>query len=724
MSAFETASAASAFDTAGDLDGGADTGPFAPAVNSALTSSFDLPLDGISVERGAGETSRALDAHAYTIGTTISLGDRVREDVDDPFSMEVIAHEVAHALAGGGSGATAIDRGKDDAGEVAAHAASGAFRDYVATGRTGAAPRLRPAYGGEATIHRFEAGEHADAVDHMKDNIDPKKLDPAVAKMMEQEIHMPNGATLTQGQITAMMGDFYGAYDKNGKFDPMASFEAMQKAPREEMEALQAKIVDEQTSVTAKKGGTGDFKGTANADFESLTNDRHLTIDPVTGTTTGYSYMDLAKKNTNHFNKEDETDTNGNAGSYAVLHAEAMKEAQKAADLPAGEAKDKARERALALEASSQHFMTDRFSAGHQFDKEQLVNANGGEQDDEANLRSRVMHDIYNEGGPEGPDGEPGHGTSVHNGKGEDWKAMGDEHWADDDNKKNREKAAEATQGSYGDINAILKGEKKQDDIDPMAGFHATAPAWDPDLNAKIQQDGKDLGLAEMLWKEKGQALLLPAMGETALKKKLHEVQDSETWKDVKQGASDAWDWTKGAAKTVGDGASDAWDYTKQKGGELLDWGQQAAQPTIDAVSNGANQAWDWTKGAANTIATGAGNAWDATKSTATDAYNTVAPVVSNAYDTVATGVSDAYHTVAPVVSNAYDTVATGASNAYDTVATGASNAYDTVATGASNAWGATKQVAGAASDAVSDGVSYVGDKATAAKDAFLGLFD
>src|SRR5262245_36609225 len=94
-------------------------GPFSGPVNALLTESFGRSMDEIVVERGQGSANRALGAKAHTIGSTISLGDDIREDTTDVSSMQVIAHEVSHALAGGGSGEKLLDGGRHDAGESA-----------------------------------------------------------------------------------------------------------------------------------------------------------------------------------------------------------------------------------------------------------------------------------------------------------------------------------------------------------------------------------------------------------------------------------------------------------------------------------------------------------------------------------------------------------------------------------------------------------------------------
>ena len=132
------------------------SGPFSAPLNDALSEAFDgASLAGLSVERGADAANRAFGALALTQGNRIALSSSVREDPGDARSMNVIAHEVAHALAGGGAGRTLVDR-EGDPGERAADDAGDAFAHYADGGMQGPAPRLEPAHGGQAEIHRFE----------------------------------------------------------------------------------------------------------------------------------------------------------------------------------------------------------------------------------------------------------------------------------------------------------------------------------------------------------------------------------------------------------------------------------------------------------------------------------------------------------------------------------------------------------------------------------------
>ncbi|MCE9580591.1 MAG: DUF4157 domain-containing protein [Deltaproteobacteria bacterium] len=717
--------------TTSDSDTDSNSGPFSAPVNSLLSASFDSSLDGISVQRGAGEANRALNARAYTMGSTIALGDDIREDVNDPSSMEVIAHEVAHALAGGGSGEKLIDSGRGDAGETAAHAASGAFRDFIARGARGPAPRLSPAHGGTAKIHRFEAGEHADAVDGAaaRAGLAP---DSRLAQRMGQQITLANGQRVSQGEITAMMGDFYGAYtrgqDGQQHFDPAASFNAMQNADPEEMQRILAHVRTEQANVRGAIASGGTAEPTAPADLEAATVARHQRTD-ANGTTTGYSFLELAQLNTNHFSTANETGTDNNMGAYGAFHSMAAQAAQEAHDLPPGPARDAAEQRALALEASSQHFMTDRFASGHQFDKQQLMDANGNGT--EANIRASVVHNEMNAGGIGGGTD----GITLHNGA-DSWQSYGDGQFANPNNAGNRTRIGQAVSASYGDIDSILSGDSTAADMrDPLATAHRVTPQYDPTINAAAQQRAHDASWGDIAEAESSQIPLAGPYIERGLRNNiLHPVEDwaSEKWNqatnlagrawDATTGAANtAWDATTGAAHTIADGASRAWNATTDAGGRALDWGARTATDAAHTVEDGASRAWtattdaggralDWgartATNAAHTVEDGASRAWNATTRAA-----------SSAADTVTTGAANAWNATTTAVSN-------GASRAWDATTGAATSAANTVASGANTAWNATTSAASTAAGAVSNGASWVGNRAADGWHAFTGMFD
>jgi Domain of unknown function (DUF4157) len=73
-------------------------GPFSPDINRALSTAFGESLEGLSVTRGAQTFNDAVGARASVVGSHIFLNDDITESLESPRSMEIIAHEVAHAL--------------------------------------------------------------------------------------------------------------------------------------------------------------------------------------------------------------------------------------------------------------------------------------------------------------------------------------------------------------------------------------------------------------------------------------------------------------------------------------------------------------------------------------------------------------------------------------------------------------------------------------------------
>lgn len=128
-------------------------GPFDGWLTDALAACFGEDLDQVDAELGDKDKTAALGAEALTEGKKMTFGADVKTDPQDKASMEVVAHEVSHALAGGGSGQTALDK-QGDPGEQTANDAGKRFAGWVSSGMQGEAPRLRPAAGGKAEIHR------------------------------------------------------------------------------------------------------------------------------------------------------------------------------------------------------------------------------------------------------------------------------------------------------------------------------------------------------------------------------------------------------------------------------------------------------------------------------------------------------------------------------------------------------------------------------------------
>lgn len=596
-----------------------NAGPFAPPVNRLLEASFGQSLAGISVQRGEGEKNRNLNATAHTVGQKISLGSDIREDPADGKSMEIISHEVAHALAKGGSGQHLLDR-RGDPGEDAAHHVGRTFRHYVESGAQGPAPRLQPAHGGRATIHRFEAGEHADAVDSaartLKESGAP--VDDGVAALMsaERKIRLKNDVEVTPGEINALMGDFYGAFNKDGSLNPRKSYEALTNADPEEMRALLKHVQDERTNVERAKADGGGFHATDSGVFESLTRNRRPQED-ADGVTTGHSFLELAQRNDSHFSTKDEKGTNNNMGAYKAFHQMALEAAASSTD------SDEAR----VMEACASHFLTDRFASGHLVDKGEAMSASGRTNGKLRNVVARIVHNEGNQ--------NPATVTSKN---GESWTAMGDEHWADAGNTDNRKHAAQAVYSSFDELNQVIQKKKKPAEIQ-QGGYQASGevPQFDDAHQAAVNARARQLSLPDIAKIEAHEApgaakgLALRAYGQyienplsDAWKWSKRTLNNGATWlKDkggalwdgAKQTAGSLWEWGK---EKAGDGV----DWASEKGGQLWDGAKDLGSRAVEGAKQLGSQTWEGAKGLASDAKHEAGELWDGAKQTAGHAWS------------------------------------------------------------------------------------------------------
>lgn len=584
--------------------------------NSLLRQSFGPGVDDIAVAKNEGAKNRSIAAKAHTIGNKISLGDDVRDDPRDAHSMEVIGHEVAHALAKGGSGKHVLDR-KGDPGEHAAYDAGRQFRGFVEAGGKAAAPSLKPALGGLAHVHRWEAGEHVDAVANAAAlaKEDGKQVSDNVTHMMSDKIKLGNGLEVTPGEITAMMGDFYSSFSKGKDWkehlDPSKSWDQLNNADPKEMQKILDAVRKEATDVKEVREGKKDkFEATDSGVFESITKNRRNEDGQ-------HSFLELAQRNKSHFTTQDESGTDNNMGAYSAFHKMALEAAQRG---------DK--EKARALESCAQHYLTDRFSGGHQFDKQKIMDAAGSPnaEDIKGNVVARIIHNDYDE-----------HGVTVHDkdwkpgqedGRGKptadqhEWKAKGDEHWADADNKVNRKKSAQATVDSFAEIDAVLNGEKTIKQVE-KDGFKArdTIPQYDAGRQESTESWARNMSYWDIAKKEIGEA---PGAIKGKILRTLGKVENglSDAWDFTKDKAGKAWDFTKKTAGGVWDfakeKASDGWSFVKDKAGKAWEGAKETASDAWKATKEGAGRAWEGTKEAASEtwggIKRGASEAWEGAK--------------------------------------------------------------------------------------------------------------
>ena len=559
-------------------------GPFNPAVNAMLSDCFGHMVEDLPVKQGEGAKNRGIAAKAHTVGNKISLGDEISQDPRDGHSMEVIAHEVSHALAFGGSGKHVLNK-PGDPGEAAAYDAGRHFRSFVENGAKGAPPKLRPAHGGQAAVHRWEAGEHADAVDNATKILEDEKghngavnVDSEEFKATKQTMAMPitlaNGLTVTPGEISALMGDFYGVFEKDKKdpkkelFDPVKSFEALNNADPKEMARLLECVRKEKTDVRA--------------DIDNKTKNYEATEAGKLDALSGGRMTELAKKNSAHFSNASEEIvdghlTNNNMGAYTILHQQALVEAAKGTP--------EAKERARALEASTMHFIADRHASGHAIDKDKVVAASGHGDGLIGNGVARILHNEYND-----------KGIDAENAKGEHWHAMGDSHWGERENRENRFHTAKSVYSSYSELESVLDGKKTPQQVQ-KDGYAAkqTAPKFDQDRQNEAERRAKELGTTDVVKENAGE------LGSFIWSYGAQKISDGIDWASRK--ASDGYGWGKeklhNGADWVGRKASQAWDGTKDAASQAWDGTKNVANKTWEGTKNVAGQAWDGTKGAA-----------------------------------------------------------------------------------------------------------------------------
>ena len=118
----------------------------------------------------------------------------------------------SHALARGSSSNTSLDKEEPRrTHRLRRRAAVSPVRGAAAS----SAPQLKPAYGGSPRCTTSRAASTKDAVDNTRPPSCGNKAripNPRVEGLLDEKlIQLPNGVKVSPGDITAMMGDFYGA---------------------------------------------------------------------------------------------------------------------------------------------------------------------------------------------------------------------------------------------------------------------------------------------------------------------------------------------------------------------------------------------------------------------------------------------------------------------------------------------------------------------------------
>jgi len=373
-------------------------------------------VSGIKAHVGgeAATASRAISAEAYATGNNVAFASAP--------SLHTAAHEAAHVIQQ--RGGVQLKGGVGESGDAHERHAD-AVADAVVQGKS--AEGLLDRYGGGAgggggggvtAVQRFGRDEHADiptkhlialyaylrtpegkkwANDHgyksPEDLIRRMEADPVVktynekptaaeqAKGTEHHVAKLHGAKtdFTYGEVTAMMGDLFGHW------------ESLYNANEEQ----RAHLMGEDTTTSNEKYTKGE-------------------------------YLKLAAKNDSHF-------AGKNQDAWLDHHNQAIQLAMKSGP------DEMLFEQALFIDAAAGHFLTDAFSAGHQFEKAKIFNAvlidvkkhfietdnkqmqayvglaGAADPGNIANLVIKAIHDKMNL-----------EGFDVVNGKGMKWKTFGD----------------------------------------------------------------------------------------------------------------------------------------------------------------------------------------------------------------------------------------------------------------------------------------------------------
>lgn len=270
---------------------------------------------------------------------------------------------------------------------------------------------------------RFEGGEHTAIGDQITLYFSPSQ--PGV-KAYTAPLSLPNGLSLTYGQILALGGDFYGdpdhpisdgatPADRQARF--ANAYNSLATKASSESEAMQILAVMKiEIDAVNKAVDAGLPASTAYKQLGDTLSERW---NRITGGGSVISpwipmgrYLKLAATNWDHFSQ-------CAVLAYTAGHAVALQAAVAARSVPDPQQQQIALQRAYAMNAFADHFLTDLFSAGHMRSPRKQLNdtvtpASAG------GLLTRYMHDE-----------DSANGLYVGNQRGNQWKAYGDKRYFD-----------------------------------------------------------------------------------------------------------------------------------------------------------------------------------------------------------------------------------------------------------------------------------------------------
>ena len=289
---------------------------------------------------------------------------------------------------------------------------------------------------------RFEGAEHTAIGDNTRLRF-IESAEPVLAQNVP--LHLPNGLALTYGQVLALGGDFYGIVDRpinegSTSADRLqrftAAFDSLAALTASKTEATQILAIM-QKEIDAVKQAIKDGKQPHEA-YDALGDTLSEEWNKITGGGSFVSalfplgrYLKLAANNADHFGEWARQ-------TYIAGHTAALQTAA-----AAHASQDELRlERAYAMNAFADHYLTDLFSSGHLRVPRKAMAA-AVTPSDLGSLITRFMHDEDSK-----------FGLKVRNGHGEQWRAFGDKRYFDATDADNRNQVTLAVQDSADEVYA------------------------------------------------------------------------------------------------------------------------------------------------------------------------------------------------------------------------------------------------------------------------------
>lgn len=282
-------------------------------------------------------------------------------------------------------------------------------------------------------------------------------------------LELPNGLSLSVGQIIALAGDFYGVpgtpvtlgyqpqvqnttAEQEALFKQqfLAAYQTLAYAPEAQEEFNKTKVLIEKERATIGRYLQQGL--TAKAAYDELGNSLSEAWDKIYGGSSWLGgkipipglmgrYLKLAEDNQDHFAPY-------SYKAYQVGHGLAIEKALEASRADTAEQRDRLLVEAYAMDAFAGHFLTDSFAAGHmrvpriKLPEVTFLPVIGS-------LLTKYMHDEDNE-----------NGLWVTNGFGDKWQAFGDGSLFDSVNDANTDKVIAAVQVSLDEVyQAFVSGE-------------------------------------------------------------------------------------------------------------------------------------------------------------------------------------------------------------------------------------------------------------------------